>query len=109
MTGCSEHIFFKRRLFVELQDQDLSTVTNNIYKTQKLPVKYDNCSIIKAGDVPIVTVYLFPSSLDHIIFVSASRQLLNIILLLNLPHWGHVVVQLVEALRYKTEGRGFDS
>jgi len=23
--------------------------------------------------------------------------------------WGHVVAQLVEALRYKPEGRGFDS
>ena len=24
-------------------------------------------------------------------------------------HWGHAVAQLVEALRYKSEGRGFDS
>jgi len=23
-------------------------------------------------------------------------------------HWGHVVAQLVEALRYKSDGRGFD-
>ena len=26
-----------------------------------------------------------------------------------LTAWGHGVVQLVEALRYKPEGRGFDS
>jgi len=25
------------------------------------------------------------------------------------PDWGHVVAQLVEALRYKPEGRSFDS
>jgi len=27
----------------------------------------------------------------------------------TMPHWGHVVAQLVEALRYKLEGHGFDS
>jgi len=26
-----------------------------------------------------------------------------------LQHWGHAVAQFVEALRYKPEGRGFDS
>ena len=26
-----------------------------------------------------------------------------------LHNWGHAVAQLVEALRYKSEGRGFDS
>jgi hypothetical protein len=26
-----------------------------------------------------------------------------------LVQWGHAVAQLVEALRYKSEGRGFDS
>jgi len=93
MTGCSEHIFFKWRLFVELQDQDLSTVTNNISKIQKLPVKYVNCSTVKACDVPIITGYLFPSSSDHIIFVSGERQLLNITLLLNLPHH-HIYSQI---------------
>ena len=25
-----------------------------------------------------------------------------------MSHWGHAVAQLVEALRYKSEGRGFD-
>jgi hypothetical protein len=28
---------------------------------------------------------------------------------LNKRNWGHAVAQLVEALRYKSEGRGFDS
>jgi len=27
----------------------------------------------------------------------------------TLSYWGYVVAQLVEALRYKPEGRGFDS
>jgi hypothetical protein len=27
----------------------------------------------------------------------------------NTVKWGHAVAQLVEALRYKPEGRGFDS
>ena len=27
----------------------------------------------------------------------------------TLVYWGHAVAQLVEALRYKSEGRGFDS
>jgi hypothetical protein len=29
--------------------------------------------------------------------------------LVTCSEWGHAVVQLVEALRYKSEGRGFDS
>ena len=29
--------------------------------------------------------------------------------LLTTKTWGHAVAQLVEALRYKLEGRGFDS
>jgi len=33
----------------------------------------------------------------------------NIILIYNVVFEGHAVAQLVEALRYKSEGRGFDS
>jgi len=97
MTGCSEHIFFKRRLFVELQDQDLGTVTNNACKIQKLPAKYVNCSIVKACNVPIVILYFFPSSSDNFIFVSAGRQLLNITLLLNLLQH-HIYSQIWQEL-----------
>jgi hypothetical protein len=34
------------------------------------------------------------------------REKIHVVYTLN---WGHAVAQLVEALRYKLEGRGFDS
>ena len=47
-------------------------------------------------------------NLIHIKIISLSTYNLNIedYTVLN---WGHAVAQLVEALRYKSEGRGFDS
>jgi len=38
-----------------------------------------------------------------------NGPLLREIYLTCLESWGHAVAQLAEALRYKSEGRGFDS
>ena len=45
---------------------------------------------------------------QSILFAASSRTELAVYLYL-LTTRGHAVVQLVEALRYKSEGRGFDS
>jgi hypothetical protein len=47
----------------------------------------------------IVTVQMYIACIVH--DVKAFGILSNV--------WGHAVAQLVEALRYKPEGRGFDS
>ena len=41
----------------------------------------------------------------YILYVSRKWQCINI----RIYVWGHAVAQLVEALRYKPESRGFDS
>jgi len=48
-----------------------------------------------------------PKLVDH--HLSAVRECLFNIFAATLHVWGYVVVQLVEALRYKSEGRGFYS
>jgi len=56
---------------------------------------------------------MIPYILNFIFFTANgknewSRDYENFGLLLNF-YWGHAVAQLVEALCYKSEGRGFDS
>jgi hypothetical protein len=50
----------------------------------------------------IYCTYLIRVNISH--FLHSSRKMWYILL-----YVGHAVVQLVEALRYKPEGRGFDS
>ena len=57
-----------------------------------------------------VTALFFTLSILHMMtqsfecntFISYLQTVLDVL-------WGHAVAQLVEALRYKPEGRGFDS
>jgi len=51
----------------------------------------------------------YKSILIHVRCTYLHTEEYNIILFYNVVFEGHAVAQLVEALRYKSEGRGFDS
>ena len=66
---------------------------------------------------PITFISIFLFSIFTVVFVFAlpycsvfqRRSHHNSIFMLPILPWEHAVAQLVEALRYKPEGRGFDS
>jgi hypothetical protein len=47
--------------------------------------------------IPVLVEYIY-----HLKYIKKKQQI-------HFSIWGHVVAHLVEALRYKPEGRGFDS
>jgi hypothetical protein len=65
---------------------------------------------LRKGSVPETLSKPEIVRIDHIALIRHTSSDMNtLILSVYLFKWGHSVVQLVDALRYKPEGRGFDS
>ena len=56
---------------------------------------------------PSITSDKIPHNVDYPTVLADTCHILNLIVLYK--HLGHAVAQLVEALRYKSKGHGFDS
>jgi hypothetical protein len=70
-------------------------------------------TVIRSPDRPARSQSLYKAKLpgppDSLIKVKLLNAILRMLSIYIYIHVGHAVAQLVEALRYKSEGRGFDS